>query len=60
MDDWDNNELQFARLLSELAAAGITEEKLQDCAVSMDLPRHRVTEILIRAELVFENSKPQP
>ena len=58
MSNWDNNELQFARLLSELVAAGLSQETIQGAAVSMDLCRHEVQEILARAEKVFEGAKP--
>jgi hypothetical protein len=53
---WDNNEVQFARLLCELVA---NNEKLGLMAVaeSMDLSVGEVHEILDRAHVVWEESK---
>jgi len=57
-DRWDDNELQFARLLSELVAAGLDHETIAGAAESMDLDPAEVQEILARAETVFEKAKP--
>lgn len=57
---WNDNELQFARLLSELVAEGLSEKMLQAVAASMDLPDYRVQELLTRAEIVFERAKAKP
>ena len=58
MDKWDNNELQFARLLAELVAAGLQQETVDGAAASMDLEPSEVQELLWRAERVFEAAKP--
>jgi len=55
---WLNDKLQFARLLSEIqAAGGFTDELLSDLLESMDLKVADIFEILERADKVFENSK---
>ena len=53
---WENNELQFARLLCEISA---TQENLDTSALleSMDITMEELQELLDRAEDVFEQSK---
>lgn len=53
---WDNNEIQFARLLCELSAV-CDNLQLPAVALSMDLPLARVVELFERAHTVFERSK---
>jgi hypothetical protein len=53
---WENNEIQFARLLCELVA-GNESLNLMEVADSMDLGVGKVHEILDRAHKVFEKSK---
>ena len=57
-DNWNNNELQFARLLSEIQAMGITTEEIDTLGESMDLEPSEVHELFIRAEKIFEAAKP--
>jgi len=46
---WANNELQFARLIAEIeAAGGFTEQLVQDLCTSMDLEKNQVTELIDR------------
>jgi len=55
---WNDNKIQFARLLSEIqAAGGFTEELLADLRVSMDLSDAEIFEVVGRADKVFEESK---
>lgn len=55
---WDNDLLQFARLLCELVA---TQDNLNLIAVAeeMDVERSDVTELLERAHKVWEDAKTQ-
>jgi hypothetical protein len=59
-DPWKNNGVQFARLLSEISAVGLTDQQYTDLGTSMDLPRERIDELLRRADEEFESSKPPP
>lgn len=55
---WNNNELQFARLLWELDAAGaFTDEVIELLCRSMDLGGEELTSLLNRAIDVFEEDK---
>ena len=55
---WDDNEIQFARLLSEIqAAGGFTEELLEGLRVSMDLDNAEIFSLVARADHAFEDSK---
>jgi hypothetical protein len=56
-DVWNNNSIQFPRLLSEVHAI-IGKEMIQEIANSMDLPFFRVRELLQRADDEFERLKP--
>lgn len=59
-DPWFNNELQFARLISEMVAA-IDEHQMpilvEDLCKSMDLTQNHVYGLFDRAEEVFEKWK---
>jgi len=57
-DRWENNELQFARLLGEIEAA-VEEVPIADLALSMDLTLSEVTELFARAAEVVEAYKSQ-
>lgn len=54
---WDNDKVQFARLLSEIKAAiepDAMAELVLSLAVSMDLSTERVEELFERAEVAWE------
>ena len=51
---WENNEVQFARLLCELIA---NDYNVTDAAKSMDLEVKDVNELLDRAHAVWERAK---
>lgn len=57
MSNWNNNEIQFARLLSELVAVGVEQETLDRAAESMDLDPFEVQELLARVDERFEEAK---
>lgn len=57
IDMWNNNTVQFVRLLAEINAAGLVEETYQLLEESMDLPRTRIKEIFDRAEASWEAIK---
>ena len=51
---WHHDHVQFARLLSEVRAAGLTDEQYKALSTSMDLPREQ------RAECAWEEIKETP
>ena len=58
MTNWDNNYIQFARLLAEIySAAGLTTEQYEQLKASMDLGYEDIDEIFERAMLEFERVK---
>lgn len=57
MCQWQNNNVQFARLLAEIAAAGLPDDVLNDLCASMDLGPVEVTELFDRAQCAFEKNK---
>jgi hypothetical protein len=57
MSLWENDEIQFARLLAEIAAIGLTENQMMDLEDSMDLPPAKIRELFDRAEARFEAAK---
>lgn len=59
VDLWENDEVQFARLLAEIKMAGLPPETLEALKVSMDLKTDQICEILDRAEVRFERLKEQ-
>jgi hypothetical protein len=57
-DSWHNDHLQFARLLSELVAAGAPNRKqMAELCESMDLSVENINEILDRAQEAWEDVK---
>lgn len=58
MNKWDNNTVQFARLLCEIeVAGGITDTVMQTLQTEMDLHESQICELLERAQTVWDNSK---
>ena len=58
---WNNNELQFARLIAEIeAAGGFSEQLMQDLCTSMDLEKNQVTELIDRAQTRWDEAKDMP
>ena len=57
-DPWNNDAIQFPRLLAEIWAVGLTEEQIKDLCVSMDVKPKHIHEIFQRAERHFERLKP--
>jgi len=55
---WENNYVQFARLLCEINAnVDISKHDLSDLCDSMDLDVKEINELFDRAHIVFENAK---
>jgi len=57
---WENNEIQFARLISEIQAAldeSQTHELMKDLMNSMDLSLEDLDSLFCRAEAVWEAAK---
>jgi hypothetical protein len=55
--NWNNDNIQFPRLLAELRAQGLTPEQYEFLNESMDVDRDQVDEILERAEEVWQQIK---
>jgi hypothetical protein len=55
MGAWEDNEIQFPRLIAEIIAA--QDIDLKSIAVSMDLSVEEVSSLLARAESVWHNIK---
>lgn len=56
-DVWNDDRVQFARLLDELAGVGLEEDQIEAVAEAMDLPEERIHELFERAQRVFEQAK---
>jgi hypothetical protein len=56
-DLWENNAVQFARLLAELRAIGLTEAQYTQLASEMDLEPSEIDELLERAETQWQADK---
>jgi len=54
---WNNNHLQFARLLSEIRAMGLTAEQSEQLKQSMRLHQDEIDEVFDRAQLEWERAK---
>ena len=58
MSLWDNNRVQFARLLSEIYAnIELKDEQWRSLEESMDLSRDEILSLFERADEVFQKSK---
>lgn len=56
----NNKYIQFARLLAEIRAEGLTEDQYDHIGASMDCDRNFIDEVLEQAEDTFEELKPDP
>jgi hypothetical protein len=54
---WEDNGVQFPRLLAELRAAGITPEQMKFLSKSMDLNEGDLESLFLRAEDEWEKIK---
>lgn len=54
---WKNDDIQFPRLLCEIAAAGLSAEQSRTICDSMDVTPDELFELFERAENRFENIK---
>ena len=52
-ENWNNNDIQFPRLLAEINAVGLTKAQYAFLCTSMDLKTYEIDEILERAEIAF-------
>ena len=58
MSNWNNNSIQFPRLLSEIYAnIELTEEQWTNLCNSMDLSQAEILEIMERADNVWQDLK---
>jgi hypothetical protein len=54
---WMKDRVQFARLLAEIRAVGLTKQQYLDLQASMDCTRAVIEELLFRAEDAWEHIK---
>ncbi len=54
---WQNDYIQFTRLLAQILAVGLSEETLDELCDSMDLERSEVYELLVRAQVKWDAIK---
>jgi hypothetical protein len=55
--NWQNDDIQFPRLLAEIRAIGLKVEQYRQLRQSMDLSVKQIDEILERAELSWQSIK---
>jgi succinate dehydrogenase flavin-adding protein (antitoxin of CptAB toxin-antitoxin module) len=54
---WKNDSIQFARLLAEIRAVGLTKQQCEALCESMDLEDRDIIELFMRAEEKWEKVK---
>jgi len=54
---WQDDSVQFPRLLAEIHASGLTRNQYHDLEASMDLTSVEIDELLERAENAWETIK---
>jgi hypothetical protein len=54
---WENNRVQFIRLISEINAIGLSPEQYQELSESMDLEIEFIDELFDRAEVQWQEHK---
>ena len=52
--NWNNNNIQFPRLLSEIFAVGLTNEQMDQLCDSMNLTIDDIDELFHRAQSEFD------
>ncbi len=57
MTTWDDNYIQFCRLLAEIRAVSLTTEQYDQLQESMDLGYEDIDEVFDRAQLEWERAK---
>jgi hypothetical protein len=56
---WENDTIQFPRLIAEIDAIGLTDGQIEGLCESMDLEREELFSLLARAQHNWENIKAQ-
>jgi len=54
---WQDNAVQFPRLIAEIRAVGLTESQWDDLLTSMDLRSEQLDQLFCRAERQWEKVK---
>lgn len=54
---WENNRVQFIRLISEINAIGLSPEQYQELSESMDLEIESIDQLFDRAEIEWQEHK---
>ncbi len=56
-DNWEDDSIQFSRLLAEINAVGLTDQQYAELMESTELTRGDIDELLQRAEKDWEHTK---
>jgi hypothetical protein len=56
-ENWENDRIQFPRLLAEIKAVGLTADQSRGLCLSMDITLDELCELLDRAEEEWERIK---
>lgn len=54
---WLDNRLQFARLLAEINAVGLSPDQYKQLSESMGLNKYQIDSLLLRADIAWEIAK---
>lgn len=54
---WENDSVQFPRLIAEIKGVGLSSEQVQELCTSMDLKKEDIYDLLERAEATWEDIK---
>lgn len=57
MTKWENNDIQFPRLLAEIRAIGLSEAQYKELNETMDLEQDEIDILLERAEIEWQKIK---
>lgn len=54
---WEDDSIQFARLLAEIGYIGMSDGDVQAICESMDISEDEFNQLLIRADIAWEKAK---
>ena len=57
VSEWEKNEVQFPRMLSEILGVGLSREQYVALSETMDLTPERINELFDRADAVWQEDK---
>jgi hypothetical protein len=56
-EKWDDDSIQFPRLLAEISAVGLSTEQWEGLCTSMDIDNELLNELFDRADNAWERAK---